>query len=91
MSSMEAAIAVTRFGMGAQAREISSVGGDARGWLAEQLKNPSHAAITSASLKSSQQTGETIANFMSEQRNLATVWWRFKRSYEENARPYASK
>lgn len=37
-SDLQAAIAVTRFGMGARPGEIASVGGDAKGWLKAQIR-----------------------------------------------------
>ena len=70
MSSLKAAIAVTRFGMGAQAGEMSAIGADARGWLEQQLRNVSATEVKGVALQSSQETGASIARFISEQRAM---------------------
>jgi uncharacterized protein (DUF1800 family) len=40
MLDQDAAIAANRFGLGARPRDARAIGGDARGWLEEQLKAP---------------------------------------------------
>lgn len=79
MSSLEAAIAVTRFGMGAQTGEISGIGGDARDWLTQQLINASSVQVTGVGLQSSAQIGEKYITFQTEQRRIG----RSKRRAEE--------
>lgn len=53
MKNTNAAIAVTRFGMGARSGEIQAIGSDARGWLKSQISAPQSALIQDKKLKSS--------------------------------------
>ena len=68
MSSTEAAIAVTRFGMGAQPGEISRIGSGARNWLEAQISAPGTALLTAPNLKSSKDIGRQFAEFAAAQR-----------------------
>ncbi len=62
--SIDAAIAVTRFGMGARKGELNSAASDPRGWVLEQLANPANAQIKDASLPNTKQAVEaTLAHF----------------------------
>ncbi len=70
MSSQDAAIAVTRFGIGARMGEIEDVGNDARGWLEAQLSAPHKARINSSDLKS---TDDIAAQFIAARREMRNV------------------
>lgn len=63
MTSLDAAIAATRFGLGAQVGELREIGDDPRGWLEAQLLSADKARISQPHLKSSDEIGAaTLAN-----------------------------
>lgn len=68
MSSLEAAIAVTRFGVGARIGEIEGIGSDGRGWLEQHLDSPKRAQIDDPNLKSSEDIAAQIITQRREMR-----------------------
>ena len=70
MSSQKAAVAVTRFGMGAQMGEIQEINGDGRGWLEAQLNAADLALIRAPNLTSSEEIVARFVEFRKEQRGM---------------------
>ena len=68
--SLDAAIAVTRFGMGARSGELVAVASDPRGWLLDQLANPANAMITDPSLPNTKQAVQATLSHFQKRREL---------------------
>ena len=68
--SIDAAIAVTRFGMGARQGELNAVAADPRGWLLDQLATPANAQITGSSLPNTKQAVEATLTYFQKRRDL---------------------
>jgi uncharacterized protein (DUF1800 family) len=69
MSNAEqAAIALTRFGLGARPGDLSTIAGDARGWLARQIERPDAFALRSADLPDRTEAAQALADFLEERR-----------------------
>lgn len=62
MSRQEAAIALSRFGMGARPGEINEIASDPRGWLLEQVNAPDKALITNDGLMTTQEATRFVIN-----------------------------
>jgi uncharacterized protein (DUF1800 family) len=63
--SLDAAVAVTRFGLGAKPGEIAAVGGDARGWLEAQVR-PDGAPVPAGGFETSEQRLESFQAYQAE-------------------------
>ena len=68
--SIEGAIAVTRFGMGARKGEIKSVSSDPRGWLSDQLDRPGQAQIKDRQLPNTKQAVKETIDYFQRRREL---------------------
>jgi uncharacterized protein (DUF1800 family) len=63
--SLNAAVALTRFGMGARPGEIAAIGADARGWLEAQV-TPGGAPVPAGAFETSQQRLDSYQAYQAE-------------------------
>ena len=70
MGSAQAAIALTRFGMGAKPGEITAIGKDARDWLEAQLQQPQTVQVTGENLASADEIAGDLIRFTRKTRQM---------------------
>ena len=68
MTTVNAAIAANRFGLGARPGELSRLASDPRGWLTAQLKSGARPLPAFAQLKSSREITAALQRFIMERR-----------------------
>lgn len=63
-------VAAHRFGLGAKPGEIAAIGGDARGWLANQLAQPNAFTVAGAALPTRAEAAAAFQGFQQRRRDL---------------------
>lgn len=70
MAAREAAIAATRFGLGPRPGDLAKIGGDARGWVSDQLNKPDSLLSAATDLPTSQSTLRKIDSYRRQRRQM---------------------